>query len=91
MYPLFVTGGDNNYGKYSNADVDAGMLEARAMLDDAERIAKFQEVDKLIAADMPVIPLFVYKHQLVCSDRVDGLYMDAQKLADLSTCELVEE
>ena len=91
MYPLFVTGGDNNYGKYSNADVDAGMLEARAMLDDAERIAKFQEVDKLVAADMPVIPLFVYKHQLVCSDRVDGLYMDAQKLADLSTCELVEE
>ena len=91
MIPLIVTGGDNNYGKYSNADVDAGMLEARAMLDDAERIAKFQEVDKLVAADMPVIPLFVYKHQLVCSDRVDGLYMDAQKLADLSTCELVEE
>ena len=88
LYPLFVTGGDNNYGQYSNADVDKGLLEARAIASDDERVAKYQEVDKLIAEDMPVIPLFYYKHQMVCSQRVKSLYMDPQKLCDMSTVEL---
>ena len=88
LYPLFVTGGDNNYGQYSNADVDKGLLDARAITSDDERVAKYQEVDKLIAEDMPVIPLFYYKHQMVCSQRVKSLYMDPQKLCDMSTVEL---
>ena len=88
LYPLFVTGGDNNYGQYSNADVDKGLLDARAIASDDERVAKYQEVDKLIAEDMPVIPLFYYKHQMVCSQRVKSLYMDPQKLCDMSTVEL---
>lgn len=88
MYPLFVTGGDNNYGKYSNPAVDQGMLDARAIADPDERIAKFQEVNALVAADMPVIPLNFYKHQLVGSTRVQSLYMDPQKLCDMSTVEL---
>ncbi|WP_293673717.1 ABC transporter substrate-binding protein [uncultured Parolsenella sp.] len=88
LYPLFATGGDNNYGQYSNADVDKGLLEARAVASDDERVAKYQEVDKLIAEDMPVIPLFYYKHQMVCSQRVKSLYMDPQKLCDMSTVEL---
>ena len=88
LYPLFVTGGDNNYGQYSNADVDKGLLEARAIASDDDRVAKYQEVDKLIAEDMPVIPLFYYKHQMVCSQRVKSLYMDPQKLCDMSTVEL---
>ena len=88
LYPLFVTGGDNNYGQYSNADVDKGLLEARAIASDDDRVAKYQEVDKLIAEDMPVIPLFYYKHQMVCSQRVKSLYMDPQKLCDMSTVEV---
>ena len=88
LYPLFVTGGDNNYGQYSNADVDKGLLDARAIASDDDRVAKYQEVDKLIAEDMPVIPLFYYKHQMVCSQRVKSLYMDPQKLCDMSTVEL---
>ncbi len=88
LYPLFVTGGGNNYGQYSNADVDKGLLDARAIVSDDDRVAKYQEVDKLIAEDMPVIPLFYYKHQMVCSQRVKSLYMDPQKLCDMSTVEL---
>ena len=81
LYPLFVTGGDNNYGQYSNADVDKGLLDARAIASDDDRVAKYQEVDKLIAEDMPVIPLFYYKHQMVCSQRVKSLYMDRRSSA----------
>ena len=88
LYPLFVTDGDNNYGKYSNDAVDKGLLDARSTASDDERVAKYQEVDKLIAADMPVIPLLYYKHQMVCSQRVKSLYMDPQKLCDMSAVEL---
>ena len=88
LYPLFYTGADNNYGGYTNADVDKTLLDARATADDDERIAKYQEADKAIAEDMPVIPLFYYKHQMVCSQRVKSLYMDPQKLCDMSTVEL---
>ena len=62
--------------------------DARAIASDDDRVAKYQEVDKLIAEDMPVIPLFYYKHQMVCSQRVKSLYMDPQKLCDMSTVEL---
>lgn len=88
LYPLFFTGADNNYGGYSNAAVDDAILAARATADDDQRIAKYQEADKTIAEDMPVIPLFYYKHQMVCSQRVKSLYMDPQKLCDMSTVEL---
>ncbi len=88
MYPLFYTGADNNYGGYSNADVDAAILKARATADDAERIAAYQEVDKLVGAEMPVIPLFYYKHQMVGSSRVKYLHIDPQKLIKMDEVEL---
>lgn len=88
IYPLFSTEGDNNYGKYSNKDVDDAILKARATLDEKEREAAFQEIDKKVAAEMPVIPIFYYKHQLVGSSKVKKLYMDPQKLCDMSAVEL---
>ena len=88
IYPLFSTEGDNNYGKYSNKDVDDAILKARATLDEKEREAAFQEIDKKVAAELPVIPLFYYKHQLVGSNKVKKLYMDPQKLCDMSAVEL---
>ena len=47
-----------------------------------------KEADAIIASDCPVIPLMFYTHTLVGSDRVKSLYVDPQKKADLSTCEL---
>ena len=83
----------DDYRIWSNADLDYEewkdwMEEEYPTLSDDERVAKYQEVDKLIAEDMPVIPLFYYKHQMVCSQRVKSLYMDPQKLCDMSTVEL---
>ena len=90
LYPLFHSdsiGGDNKSG-YSNAEVDKLIDEARATTDDDARIAKMKEADAIIASDCPVIPLMFYTHTLVGSDRVKSLYVDPQKKADLSTCEL---
>lgn len=88
LYPLFATGADNNYGKYSNPAVDKAISEARAIVDDQEREAKYQEIDKTIGADMPVVPLFYYKHQMVGSSRVKYLHIDPQKLIMMDKVEL---
>ena len=90
LYPLFHSdslGGDNRSG-YSNADVDNMINEARATVDDKERIAKMQEADAKIASDMPVIPIMFYTHTTAGSDRIKSFYMDAQKHAYLNQAEL---
>lgn len=90
LYPLFHSdslGGDNKSG-YSNAEVDKMIMDARGITDDAARIAKMQEADALIGADMPVIPLMFYTHTLVGSSRIKNLYIDPQKKAYLGRAEL---
>lgn len=90
LYPLFHSdslGGDNKSG-YSNPEVDKGIAEARTIIDDAQRVAKMQEVDAMIGADLPVIPLMFYTHTIVGSDRVKNLYIDPQKKAYLARAEV---
>ncbi|MCH3968664.1 MAG: ABC transporter substrate-binding protein [Atopobiaceae bacterium] len=88
LYPLFYTGNGDNRSQYSNADVDAAITEARTTTDDDQRISKLQAVNKTIAEDMPVIPLMFYKHQVCGSSKIQSLYVDPQKKADMSQCEL---
>ncbi|MCI1665123.1 MAG: ABC transporter substrate-binding protein [Atopobiaceae bacterium] len=88
LYPLFYTGNGDNRSQYSNPDVDTAINDARTTVDDSERISKMQAVNKTIADDMPVIPLFYYKHSMVGSSKVKSIYIDPQKKADMSQCEL---
>jgi peptide/nickel transport system substrate-binding protein len=55
MFNQFRTGGINNYGKYSNPQVDAALDEAKSTTDPAEQIAAYQKAQELIAADLPVL------------------------------------
>jgi peptide/nickel transport system substrate-binding protein len=52
-------GGSANYNRYSNKDMDKLFTEANAELDYAERTKMLNEVDKLMRADMHMLPLFV--------------------------------
>lgn len=75
LTPLFASSGSNNLFGYHNAEVDEGIVAARAIAGADERQRAFHKVDDLIAADMPVIPLFFTAHALVCSDRTNDLYV----------------
>ncbi|MDR1013890.1 MAG: ABC transporter substrate-binding protein [Coriobacteriales bacterium] len=75
LVPLFSGSGSNNLFGYRNAEVDEGIAAARAVAEADERQRAFHKVDDLIAADMPVIPLFFTTHALVCSDRTNDLYV----------------
>ncbi|RJE82060.1 ABC transporter substrate-binding protein [Paracoccus onubensis] len=60
--PLLETYGDNagqgNRGRYSSAEFDAALDQARKTLDDDEREAMLQKATGIAIADMGIIPLF---------------------------------
>ncbi|MDR2586910.1 MAG: ABC transporter substrate-binding protein [Coriobacteriales bacterium] len=71
LNPLFASSGSFNQFEYSRAEVDEGITAARAIAGERERTQAFQAVDDLIAADMPVVPLYYTRLALVCSDRTN--------------------
>ncbi len=89
LYPLFYTGNGDNRAGYSNPDVDEKLMAARSTVDDAERKAALQAVNKEIGEDMPVIPIMFYTHTTVGGPNVAKMYLDPQKKADLSKAQLV--
>ena len=59
-YPLMLSnniGGGGNWARYSNADVDMKIAQARASTDDADRVALYQEIEAQFVEDLPYIPL----------------------------------
>jgi ABC-type transport system substrate-binding protein len=84
LTPLFMSTGSGNQFGYSNVEVDEGIIAARALANDAERIGAYREIENIVSADMPVIPLFYTRHSLVCSDRTNGLYIGPDEIADFS-------
>jgi ABC-type transport system substrate-binding protein len=84
LTPLFTRTGSSNEFGYDNEEVDAGIVAARALKDDAERIGAFREIENIISADMPVIPLFHTRHCLVCSNRTNDLFVAPDEIADFS-------
>jgi peptide/nickel transport system substrate-binding protein len=51
---IFGTGGNTNYGKYSNPKVDTLLAEATATTDEKERAEIYQELSEIINTDLVV-------------------------------------
>ena len=86
LQPLFYTGaGDNNSG-YSNPNFDAAIDKARSVVDDDERTKAYQEANKIVAEDFPVIPMFFYNHTYVASSRVHNMYLNPATYSRMTDC-----
>ena len=88
IYPNFYSTADNNYSRYANAEVDAAIDAARAIADEDERKDAYRAINKMVADDMPIIPIMFYCHNHVASDRVNELFYNAQGIADLGHASL---
>lgn len=73
MLNQFHTGGINNYGKYSNPQVDAALDEARSSTDEAVQIAAYKKAQELINADLPVIWLARAAKAAIARPNVKGV------------------
>jgi peptide/nickel transport system substrate-binding protein len=61
-----------NRGRYRNARVDELLDMARAELDDRVRKAYYAEVQKILAEELPYVPLWYAANTAVVSRRVEG-------------------
>lgn len=90
LFPLFFTGNADNRSGFSDPEVDKGILEARTIADTHDRVTRLREVNRKVAAQLPVIPLFFYRHSMVTSKRVNNLYCGPTKLCDFTSCWISE-
>ena len=62
-----------NRGRYSNPRVDALLIAAAAETDQTKRRAEYVEVQKILAEDLPGIPLWYPNNEVVHSRRIVGV------------------
>jgi oligopeptide transport system substrate-binding protein len=74
MLNLFVTGGGNNDGLYSNATFDKDLKDA-SMSKGADRMALLQNAETLLMGDQAIIPIYHYTNQnLIDTNKWGGWY-----------------
>jgi ABC-type oligopeptide transport system substrate-binding subunit len=77
LTPLYATGGSSNDSKYSNPQFDALIKQANAEPDTAKATALYQQAEKLLFTDMPVIPLWYQNGEAGWSSRVSHVTENA--------------
>ena len=75
LTPLFRTGLADNVTGFSSDPVDELLRAGRAESDDAKRTANYQQAEKLVLEQLPVIPLAQFEFHSLVSGRVTGLVM----------------
>ena len=65
----------NNHVGYSNPEFDSLIKKAGIESDRAERINYLHEAEKILADDMPIIPVYFYSNVIMKSPRVKGIYL----------------
>ncbi len=63
-----------NLPRYASADYDALLARSRATDHPAERAALLAEAERVMLADVPLIPLFFYVSKHLVAERVEGWY-----------------
>lgn len=80
-YPFFDSKSADNHSHYSNPQVDADILKARATIDDAKRAEMYTKIQETIGATNPTVPIVYYAHRRVGSNRLNDFVYDNQGLA----------
>lgn len=82
LVPLYATNASANDGLYSNPEFDKAVAEA-ATLQGEEAIAKYNEAEAMLAADMPAVPLWYGKTIAGYSTNVDNVKITPFQTVDL--------
>ena len=69
----YKTGGVQNYGKYSNAEVDKLIDQLAVEFDTAKRAELAEQIDKLVLANNDVCNMFHLNMYMAMKDSVEGL------------------
>jgi oligopeptide transport system substrate-binding protein len=83
LYPLFESHSEVYPISYSDHEVDRLLAEARRTTDRQARVRRYAEAERLILADAPAIPLYVFADALLLNSRVANVHFNSMFCADL--------
>ena len=81
---LFHTGAENNAFEYSNPALDALLDQAAIEQDEAERLATYQQAERLVVGDAPCLPLLHGTNYILTRSYVKGYELSPLGIPDLS-------
>lgn len=84
LTPLFLTGTTDNITGFSHPPVDDLLRQARAEPDQNVRTGIYQQAEKLVMEQLPVLPIAQFQTHTVVSPRVKGLRMSVLGTFDAS-------
>ena len=69
---MFVTGGGNNHSGWSNRTYDGLIARAARTIDQKKRYRLFQEAEKILLEEAPIIPIYTYTNTSLIHPDVKG-------------------
>ena len=73
---LFHSQSEENRFAYSNPEVDAALEEAAVELDEETRLKMYQDIEKMILEDLPVVPFYhSWKSHMLVKPYVKGFFL----------------
>jgi len=81
---LFHTGSDNNYGEYSNPEVDALLEMAGVELDNELSLALYQQAEQKLVDDAACLPLLFGKNYILIKPYIKGYELNPLGFAVLN-------
>ena len=88
LVPLYETGASSNDGDYTNKTFDRKLKEAAAETDPDDVNSTYAEAEKMLAKDMPSIPLWYGKQIGGFSDRIESMKFTVFGTYDLSSVKM---
>ncbi len=82
---LFHSGTDNNYGEYSNAEVDTLLEMAGVEMDSDLSLELYQQAEQKMVEDAACLPLWFGRNYILVKPYVGGYNMGPQGLAMLNS------
>ncbi|QDS97883.1 peptide ABC transporter substrate-binding protein [Adhaeretor mobilis] len=81
---MFVTGGDQNNTGWGNPDYDRLIREAALETDPQKRMRLFEEAERLLMEELPIVPIYFYVSKNMVKPYVRGFYNNLQDVHPLS-------
>jgi oligopeptide transport system substrate-binding protein len=79
---MFVTGGGNNGTGWSNKTYDALIAKAKATVNPTARMATLHAAEKILMADMPIVPIYFYTNPVLITKHVMNFYQSTLGFVD---------
>ena len=77
LHPLFASNSPVNFGGYADSRADKMLVNAIEIVDPVERAKKYQEIERYILSQYPIIPMFYLSIDRIYQPYVQNVHINA--------------